>query len=79
MMFRFLELVLFDDYVVLTTGLNFTNLAWMVRIMTLMHLTGLNAESEPLVLDVEEVQLFEKVTCLCKYLLIHTCIVELFK
>lgn len=63
----------------LLLSLNFTNLAWIVRIMTFMHLTGLNAESEPLVLDVEEVQLFEKVTCLCKYLLIHTCILELCK
>lgn len=42
-------------------------------------LDSLNAESEPLVMDVEEVKLFEKVTCLCKYLLIHTCIVELCK
>lgn len=79
MMFRFLELVLFDDYVLLTTGLNFTNRAWMFRVMTLMQLKGSNAESESLVLDVEEVQLFEQVTCLCKYLLIHTCIVELCK
>lgn len=77
MMFRFLELVLFDDYVLLTTGLNFTNRAWMFCVMTLMQLKGLNAESESLVLDVEE--LFEQVTCLCKYLLIHTCIVELCK
>ena len=58
----------FDDYLLLTTGLNFTNLAWVVRIMPLMHFTGQNAEFEPLVLDVKEVQLFEKVTCLCKYL-----------
>lgn len=52
----------------LLLSLNFTNLAWVVRIMPLMHFTGLNAEFEPLVLDVKEVKLFEQVTCLCKYL-----------
>ena len=40
-----------DDDILVITGPNFTKLAWMVRLMILMHLTGLNAKSEPLVTD----------------------------
>jgi hypothetical protein len=53
MRLRFLELVKvleqvpFDDYNLVITGLNFTKLIWMVRLIILMHLTGMNAESEP--------------------------------
>lgn len=38
-----------DDYILPITGLYFTQLAWIVRLtcMLLMHMAGLNAESEP--------------------------------
>ena len=36
-----------DDYILVIIGPYFTKLAWMVRLMILMHLTGMNAESEP--------------------------------
>lgn len=48
-----LEHVLFDDYILLSTGPTFTNLAWMAHHNILMPLTGLNAKSEPNVLDAE--------------------------
>ena len=40
-----------NDYILVTTGPNFTNLAWIVRLMILMHLKGLNAKSESQVSD----------------------------
>ena len=38
-------------YILVITCPNFTRLPWMVRLMILMHQTGLNAESEPKVAD----------------------------
>lgn len=46
-----LEHLLFDDYILLSTGPTFTKLAWMVHHIILMPLTGFNAKSEPKVLD----------------------------
>jgi hypothetical protein len=34
-------------YILVISGPNFTKLARMVRLTILMHLTGMNAESEP--------------------------------
>lgn len=48
---KFLEHVLFDDYILLITGPTFTKLAWMVHHIILMPSTGLNAKSEPKVSD----------------------------
>uniref|UniRef100_K1QVL3 Uncharacterized protein n=1 Tax=Magallana gigas TaxID=29159 RepID=K1QVL3_MAGGI len=39
--------VLSEDDILIITCPYFTKLAWMVRLMTLMHLKGLDAESEP--------------------------------
>uniref|UniRef100_K1QM76 Uncharacterized protein n=1 Tax=Magallana gigas TaxID=29159 RepID=K1QM76_MAGGI len=46
-----IQLVPSDDYILVIACPNFTRLPWMVRLMILMHLTGLNAESEPYVSD----------------------------
>ena len=36
-----------EKYILVITGPNFTKLAWMVRLIILMHLTGMNAEFDP--------------------------------
>ena len=36
-----------DDDILVIIGPNVTKLLWMVGLIILMHMTGLNAESEP--------------------------------
>lgn len=42
-----------DDYILVIAGFILTKRACMVRRMKLMHMTSLNAESEPKVSDAE--------------------------
>lgn len=51
MALRLLEQVSSDDYIQLITNRNITKRAWMVLFMIPMHVTNLNAESDPKVSD----------------------------